>query len=84
MPGMLSPEQLAELAASSGAEFDRRFLEFMIFHHEGAILMVKELFDSPAGGQESEIFQFAAHVDSDQRIEIDRMRAMLARGTDAP
>jgi uncharacterized protein (DUF305 family) len=50
----------------------------MIYHHEGAILMVDELFSSPLGGQEGEIYNFASHVDSDQRIEIDRMRQMLA------
>jgi uncharacterized protein (DUF305 family) len=80
MPGMLTPAQLEELAAATGAEFDRLFLEFMIYHHEGAIIMVRELFASPAGGQEGEAYQFAAHVDSDQRIEIERMRQMLARG----
>jgi uncharacterized protein (DUF305 family) len=80
MPGMLSDEQLAELEASSGEAFDRLFLEFMIYHHEGAILMVQELFASAAGGQEWEIYQFASHVDSDQRIEIERMRRMLATG----
>jgi uncharacterized protein (DUF305 family) len=79
MPGMLTPAQLEELAAASGDAFDRLFLEFMIFHHEGAILMVHELFASPEGGQEGEVYQFAAHVDSDQRIEIERMRMMLAR-----
>ena len=36
MPGMLSPEQLERLAAASGPEFDRLFLEYMIQHHEGA------------------------------------------------
>ncbi len=80
MPGMLTQAQLDELAAASGPEFDRLFLEFMIFHHEGAIQMVQELFASPDGGQEGEVYQFAAHVDSDQRIEIERMRMMLARG----
>ncbi len=80
MPGMLTPEQLAELARASGAEFDRLFLEFMIFHHEGALAMVQALFSSDAGGQEGEVYQFAAHVDSDQRIEIERMRQMLVRG----
>lgn len=78
MPGMLSPEQLAQLAASGGEAFDRLFLEFMIYHHEGAILMVRDLFDSAAGGQEGEMYQFASHVDSDQRIEIERMLGMLA------
>ena len=76
MPGMLPPERMAALASARGAEFDRRFLEAMIFHHEGAIEMVEALF-AAGGGQETEIFQFASHVDSDQRMEIERMRRML-------
>jgi uncharacterized protein (DUF305 family) len=78
MPGMLTDAQLARLAAASGAEFDRLFLEFMIFHHEGALVMVADLFAAEGAGQETEIFQFASHVDSDQRMEIDRMRRLLS------
>jgi uncharacterized protein (DUF305 family) len=77
MPGMLSPQEMDRLGAASGAEFDRLFLEFMIKHHDGALVMVKELFATPGAGQESEIFAFASDVDADQRMEIDRMRAML-------
>ena len=77
MPGMLTPQEMDRLGAASGAEFDRLFLEFMIKHHEGALVMVKELFATPGAGQESEIFAFASDVDADQRMEIDRMRAML-------
>jgi uncharacterized protein (DUF305 family) len=77
MPGMLTPEEMQRLAASRGSEFDRMFLEFMIRHHEGALIMVKELFSTPGAGQESEIFAFASEVDADQRMEIDRMRAVL-------
>jgi uncharacterized protein (DUF305 family) len=80
MPGMLTPEEMARLAAARDAEFDRLFLEGMIRHHEGALVMVAELFETPGAGQEVEIFQFASHVDSDQRIEIARMRRMLAAG----
>ena len=78
MPGMLTTEEMATLAAAKGEEFDRLFLEFMIKHHEGALIMVKELFATPGAGQESEIFAFASDVDADQRMEIDRMSAMLA------
>ena len=46
----------------------------MIKHHEGALIMVEELFSTPGAGQESEIFAFASDVDADQRMEIDRMR----------
>lgn len=80
MHGMLSEEELARLAAASGAEFDRLFLEFMIRHHEGAVVMVADLFASPGAGQEEEIFQFASHVEGDQNIEIVRMRGMLSGG----
>ncbi len=78
MPGMLSAEEMARLAAASGPAFDRLFLQFMIKHHEGALIMVKELFSTPGAGQESDIFAFASDVDADQRMEIDRMSAMLA------
>lgn len=78
MPGMLTPDEMARLAAAKGAEFDRLFLEFMIKHHEGALVMVKELFASPASGQTAEIFAFASDVEADQRAEIDRMRRMRA------
>jgi uncharacterized protein (DUF305 family) len=78
MPGMLTAEEMARLAGASGPAFDRLFLEGMIKHHEGALIMVKQLFAAPGAAQESEIFAFASDVDSDQRMEIDRMRAMLA------
>jgi len=81
MPGMLSREELDRLAATRGPEFDELFLEFMIFHHRGAIHMVEELFSSDGGGQDGETYEFATHVESDQRIEIDRMRRMLDAGT---
>jgi uncharacterized protein (DUF305 family) len=77
MPGMLSDEQMAELAAAKGETFDRLFLKYMIQHHEGALSMVDDLFKTPGAGQEGDINAFAADVDADQRMEIDRMRAML-------
>ncbi len=77
MPGMLTPDEMARLAAAKGVEFDRLFLEGMIKHHAGALAMVDDLFSSPGAGQEPEIFSFASDVDADQRMEIDRMGAML-------
>jgi uncharacterized protein (DUF305 family) len=79
MPGMLTAEEMARLAAANGPEFDRLFLEFMIKHHEGALVMVDELFAAPGAGQEPEIFAFASDVNADQRMEIQRMGAMLAK-----
>ena len=77
MPGMLTSAEMARLAAAKGPEFDRLFLQGMIKHHGGALTMVQELFATPGGGQEAEIFAFASDVDADQRMEIDRMFAML-------
>ena len=77
MPGMLTPDEMTRLAAAKGTEFDRLFLEGMIKHHEGALAMVHDLFATPGAGQDIEIFAFASDVDADQRMEIDRMGAML-------
>jgi uncharacterized protein (DUF305 family) len=77
MPGMLTAEEMRRLADATGGEFDRLFLELMIKHHEGALIMVDELFATPGAGQQSEIFTFASDVEADQRIEIDRMSVML-------
>ena len=77
MPGMLTAGEMAALAAAKGADFDRLFLEFMIKHHEGALTMVDELFSAAGAGQQSDIFTFASDVDADQRMEIERMGAML-------
>jgi uncharacterized protein (DUF305 family) len=77
MPGMLTAAEMARLAAATGVEFERLFLEFMIKHHDGALVMVKDLFSSPGAGQEPEIFAFASDVEADQFMEIRRMAAML-------
>lgn len=77
MPGMLSPEEMTRLANATGAAFDQLFLELMIKHHNGALVMVEELFSNAGAGQETEIYTFASDVDADQRIEIERMGAML-------
>ena len=77
MPGMLTPEQMKQLDAARGPEFDRLFLTFMIQHHQGAITMVDQLFASPGAGQELYVFRFASDVNADQTTEIERMRLML-------
>jgi uncharacterized protein (DUF305 family) len=81
MPGMLTKDEMARLAAAKGPEFDRLFLEGMIKHHQGALTMVKDLFATPGAGQQSEIFAFASDVEADQKMEIDRMAGMLKERT---
>jgi uncharacterized protein (DUF305 family) len=77
MPGMLTPQQMKALEGSTGAEFDRLFLTFMIQHHQGALTMVEQLWASPGAGQDVLIFRFASDVEADQTTEIERMRGML-------
>ncbi len=79
MPGMLSEAELTQLKNARGVEFERLFLQLMIKHHEGALLMVKQLFGTPGSGQEPELFILAADVDADQNAEIKRMRTMLSQ-----
>lgn len=78
MPGMLTDAELKQLEAARGGEFERLFLELMIKHHEGALQMVRELYATPAAGQEPELFMLASDVDADQTAEIRRMRSLLA------
>src|SRR5512132_1189460 len=77
MPGMLTAKQMESLKKAKGEEFDRLFLTGMIQHHGGALIMVKDLFDTAGAGQDAEIFNFATDVDSGQRAEIRIMQTML-------
>jgi uncharacterized protein (DUF305 family) len=79
MPGMLSPSQMEALRKAKGAEFDRLFLLGMIQHHNGALTMVKDLFDSAGAGQDAELFNFATDADNSQRAEIRIMENMLKK-----
>ncbi len=81
MPGMLSPEQMAALRKAKGDEFDHLFLAGMIQHHNGALTMVKGLFDTAGAGQDAELFNFATDVDTGQRAEIRIMQGMLQKKT---
>ncbi|MEX0964244.1 MAG: DUF305 domain-containing protein [Pseudohongiellaceae bacterium] len=78
MKGMLSDEQMAELAAASGPEFDRLYLEYMIDHHQGALEMVETLLDQRGSVQDPLLYEFTSDVTSDQTSEIERMDLLLA------
>lgn len=79
MPGMLTPKQMEALRNSKGTEFDRLFLSGMIQHHDGALIMVEDLFNTAGAGQDAELFNFATDVDSGQRAEIKIMETMLRK-----
>ncbi|MEX0662161.1 MAG: DUF305 domain-containing protein [Balneolaceae bacterium] len=77
MPGMLTQDQLETLAAAEGREFDRLFLQNMIQHHEGAIIMVRTLFEADGAAADREAFELASGINAEQITEIDRMNLML-------
>ena len=77
MPGMLTAKQMEALRNSKGNDFDRLFLTGMIQHHGGALIMVKDLFDTAGAGQDAVLFNFATDIDSGQRAEIRIMQNML-------
>jgi uncharacterized protein (DUF305 family) len=78
MPGMLTEDQLKQLDAARGKEFDQLFLTFMIQHHQGAVTMVKELFDTYGAAQDITVYKLASDISADQTTEIERMQKMLA------
>jgi uncharacterized protein (DUF305 family) len=78
MPGMLNDEELAQLDRARGPDFDRLFLQAMIKHHQGALQMVDELFNSYGAAQDEVVFRFGSDVYADQSTEIARMEKMLA------
>ncbi len=78
MPGMLTPEQIGQLDKATGPGFDRAFLVLMIQHHEGALMMVADLFATPRAGQDVDVSVFANDVVAVQTAEIGLMRQMLA------
>lgn len=74
MQGMLTQEQLDELAAASGADFDRLFATYMIEHHEGAVDMAEDVLRS---GTDPRVAALAMEIIESQTAEIAEMRAFL-------
>jgi uncharacterized protein (DUF305 family) len=78
MPGMLTPEELAQLDKARSSEWDRLFLQGMIRHHEGALKMVDDLYNAHGAMQDDDVFKFVSGLYADQTTEIEFMKKMLA------
>ena len=74
MDGMMTQDQMGEMAAATGAEFDRMFLEMMIVHHEGAVSMAE---DEVANGKYEPAIEMAQSIIDGQSAEIDEMNQLL-------
>jgi len=77
MPGMLTDDQLKQLDAARGAEFDKLFLRGMIQHHKGAVSMVEDLLSHDGAAQDELVFKLSNDIHVDQVTEIARMQRML-------
>jgi len=66
---------MAALGAATGSEFDRLYLEGMIVHHEGAIMMARMI----QGSSNEEVKALGASITTTPREEIKRMEQLLAR-----
>ncbi|MBQ1074302.1 DUF305 domain-containing protein [Micromonospora sp. C31] len=75
MRGMQTPEAIRQLAAARGAGFDRLFVRMMTAHHQGAVQMATDLLKV---GSDLTLSEFANSVATEQTVEIDRMRELLA------
>jgi uncharacterized protein (DUF305 family) len=74
--GMHPPEAIRALAATSGAAFDRLFVDLMSTHHRGAIQMCTRVL---TGGADDGIQRLATNIAADQQIEVGRMREIIDR-----
>lgn len=77
MPGMITDQQMSQLAATSGQVFDRLFLHMMIGHHQGAITMARS---ELAHGQNPHARALAPAIITAQQAEITEMNTLLRQG----
>ncbi|HET9138375.1 DUF305 domain-containing protein, partial [Actinophytocola sp.] len=76
MPGMMNDQEMADLMAASGKDFDRTFLEMMIRHHQGAIEMCGT---HQQRGQHPQAKQLAEKIAADQAAEVAHMQDLLTK-----
>ncbi len=81
MAGMLSKAQMAALAAASGAQFEKLWLQGMIYHHQGALDMAREMQERQfqTGRQTFGIDVLVDDITEVQRAEINKMKMWLAQ-----
>jgi len=74
MVGMLTDDELDDLADADGAAFDRLYLEDMVRHHEGAIEMARYVLDH---GADRTVNELATSIVAEQSAEIGRLERIL-------
>lgn len=74
MDGMLSSDELSELAMLKGPAFDKAWIQEMIAHHKGAVAMAE---DVVADGSHPDVRKLAETIISSQQAEIDTLEGLL-------
>nr|WP_246283961.1 DUF305 domain-containing protein [Nocardioides perillae] len=74
MPGMMSGDEMAALAAAPDSAFQELWLEMMVEHHEGAVEMART---QQQEGRYAPAVELAEAVEASQTAEIEQMRALL-------
>lgn len=74
MPGLVSDSDMEIIRAAMGTDFDALFLTDMIAHHEGAIVMAKDVL---ATTKNAEVTALANAIITSQSAEIQEMYALL-------
>lgn len=73
MSGMMTPEQMGQLSSTSGAAFDRMFLQMMIAHHQSAVSDAQK---EQAEGVNDQAKALASNIVTSQTEEIKRMQQL--------
>jgi uncharacterized protein (DUF305 family) len=76
MPGMASEQEMGQLEAATGVDFDRMFARMMIAHHNGAIQMAR---DVSTQGMNPEVKALASAIEQSQAAEVTQLEAILDR-----
>ena len=74
MEGMLSVEELDQLATLRGTEFDLAWARAMIAHHEGAVKMAQDVL---ASGKHPEVNALASAIIESQQAEIEDLKTIV-------
>lgn len=75
LPGMPDHADVEALEGLEGQAFEQQWLELMIAHHEGAIVLAEEQVES---GRFAAAVDLATAVVDTQQAQVERMRALLA------
>ncbi len=74
--GMMSDAEMTKLESAQGADFDRLWLEGMIVHHDGALMMAAGMGGS---GDDARVQTLITNIEQSQAAEIAEMRKLLAQ-----